>query len=35
MQLQYTVRNTHRAVGTKFSGRIVRQFGMTGLAPAT
>ncbi len=31
MQLQYTVRNTHRAVGTKFSGRIVRQFGMKGL----
>ena len=34
MQLQYTVRNTHRAVGTKFSGRIVRQFGMKGLPPS-
>jgi glutamate synthase (NADPH/NADH) large chain len=32
MQLQYTIRNTHRAVGTKFSSRIVRKFGMTGLA---
>ncbi len=32
MQLQYTVRNTHRAVGTKFSSRIVRRFGMKGLA---
>ncbi len=32
MQLQYTVRNTHRAVGTKLSSRIVRRFGMTGLA---
>src|SRR4029077_15626787 len=33
MQLQYTVRNTHRAIGTKVSSRIVRQFGMTGLQP--
>ena len=33
MQLQYTVRNTHRAVGTRLSSRIVRQFGMSGLAP--
>jgi glutamate synthase (NADPH/NADH) large chain len=33
MQLHYTVSNTHRAVGTKFSGQIVRQFGMKGLAP--
>ncbi len=33
MQLQYTVRNTHRAVGTKISSKIVRRFGMTGLAP--
>ena len=32
MQLQYTVRNTHRAIGTKLSSRIVRRFGMTGLA---
>ncbi len=33
MQLQYTIRNTHRAVGTKFSSRVVRKFGMTGLQP--
>jgi glutamate synthase (NADPH/NADH) large chain len=33
MQLTYTVRNTHRAVGTRLSSAIVRQFGMTGLAP--
>ncbi|MBV8980792.1 MAG: glutamate synthase large subunit, partial [Acidimicrobiia bacterium] len=33
MQLQYTIRNTHRAIGTKLSSRIVRQFGMTGLQP--
>ncbi len=33
LQLQYTVRNTHRAVGTRFSSRIVRKFGMTGLQP--
>ncbi len=32
MQLQYGIRNTHRAIGTKLSSRIVRQFGMTGLA---
>jgi glutamate synthase (NADPH/NADH) large chain len=32
MQLQYSIRNTHRAIGTKFSSYIVRQFGMTGLA---
>ena len=31
MQLQYNIRNTHRAIGTKVSSRIVRQFGMTGL----
>ena len=31
MQLQYNIRNTHRAIGTKFSSRIVRKFGMTGL----
>ena len=33
MQLQYTIRNTHRAIGTKVSSRIVRQFGMAGLQP--
>ena len=33
MQLQYTIRNTHRAIGTKLSSRIVRTFGMTGLQP--
>jgi glutamate synthase (NADPH/NADH) large chain len=33
MQLHYTVSNTHRAVGTKFAGQIVRQYGMKGLAP--
>ena len=33
MQLQYGIRNTHRAIGTKLSSRIVRKFGMTGLAP--
>jgi glutamate synthase (NADPH/NADH) large chain len=33
MQLQYAIRNTHRAIGTKFSSRIVRRFGMTGLQP--
>ncbi len=32
MQLQYTVRNTHRAVGTRFSSQIVRRFGMTDFA---
>ncbi len=31
MQLQYTVRNTHRAIGTRTSAHIVRQFGMKGL----
>ena len=34
MQLQYTVRNTHRAIGTKISSKITRAFGMRGLAPA-
>ncbi|MBV9734440.1 MAG: glutamate synthase large subunit [Acidisphaera sp.] len=33
MQLQYTVRNTDRAIGAKFSSRIVRKFGMQGLQP--
>ncbi|MBR0645759.1 glutamate synthase large subunit [Plastoroseomonas hellenica] len=31
MQLAYNIRNTHRAIGTKVSSKIVRQFGMTGL----
>jgi glutamate synthase (NADPH/NADH) large chain len=26
MQLQYNIRNTHRAIGTKFSSQIVRKF---------
>ncbi|MGH8614447.1 MAG: glutamate synthase large subunit, partial [Gammaproteobacteria bacterium] len=29
----YTVRNTHRAVGTRMSAMITAQFGMTGLKP--
>ncbi|MDW8397611.1 MAG: glutamate synthase large subunit [Acetobacteraceae bacterium] len=33
MQLAYNIRNTHRAIGTKVSSRIVRQFGMSGLQP--
>ena len=33
MQLQYTIRNTHRAIGTKISSKITRKYGMTGLAP--
>ena len=33
MQLQYNIRNTHRAIGTKFSSRITRQFGMAALQP--
>ncbi len=32
MQLSYTIRNTHRAVGTKLSGEITRRFGMAALA---
>jgi len=31
MQLTYTVRNTHRAVGTRFSARITQKFGMSAL----
>ncbi len=31
MQLQYNIQNTQRAIGTKFSSRIVRRFGMNGL----
>ncbi|MDP6814594.1 MAG: glutamate synthase large subunit [Alphaproteobacteria bacterium] len=33
MQLAYNVRNTHRAVGTKLSAHITRQFGMRVLQP--
>jgi glutamate synthase (NADPH/NADH) large chain len=33
MQLQYTIRNTQRAIGTKLSSMITRKFGMTGLQP--
>ncbi|RDD61523.1 glutamate synthase large subunit [Ferruginivarius sediminum] len=33
MQLQYTIRNTQRAIGTKLSSKIVRRFGMAGLKP--
>ncbi|MCS6986223.1 MAG: glutamate synthase large subunit [Sphingomonadaceae bacterium] len=33
LQLTYTVRNTHRAVGTRVSAEITRRFGMRGLAP--
>jgi glutamate synthase (NADPH/NADH) large chain len=33
MQLQYTIRNTQRAIGTKISSRIVRKYGMHGLQP--
>ncbi len=31
MQLTYSVRNTHRAVGTRLSSMITRRFGMKGL----
>jgi glutamate synthase (NADPH/NADH) large chain len=33
MQLNYTVRNTQRAVGARVSSHIVRKYGMDGLAP--
>ncbi len=33
MQLQYNTRNVHRAIGTKFSSKITRRFGMFGLKP--
>ncbi|MDF2096738.1 glutamate synthase large subunit [Aquibaculum arenosum] len=33
MQLQYTIRNTHRAIGTRLSAMITRRFGMQGLQP--
>ncbi|RYY27442.1 MAG: glutamate synthase large subunit [Sphingomonadales bacterium] len=32
MQLTYTVRNTHRAVGTRLSSEVTRKFGMSTLA---
>ncbi len=32
MQLQYNIRNTYRAIGTRTSSAIVRKFGMEGLA---
>ncbi len=32
MQLAYTVRNTHRSVGTRLSSELVRRFGSDGLA---
>ena len=32
MQLTYTVRNTHRAVGTRLSSEVTRTFGMSHLA---
>ncbi len=32
MQLTYTVRNTHRAVGTRFSALVTQKFGMATLA---
>jgi len=32
MQLTYTVRNTHRAVGTRLSSEVTRKYGMTALA---
>ncbi len=33
MQLHYNVQNTHRAIGTAISSRIVRRFGQSSLAP--
>jgi glutamate synthase (NADPH/NADH) large chain len=33
MQLAYNVRNTMRSIGARVSSRIVRKWGMTGLAP--
>lgn len=33
MQLTYAVKNTHRAVGTRFSSHLVRRFGHDGLKP--
>ncbi len=33
MQLAYSIRNTHRAIGTRFSSMLVRKFGPDGLKP--
>jgi glutamate synthase (NADPH/NADH) large chain len=33
MQLQYNIRSTYRTIGAKLSSKIVRRFGMRGLAP--
>lgn len=33
MQLTYSVRNTMRAIGTRFSSEVTRRYGMFGLAP--
>ena len=33
MQLQYNIRNTYRAIGTRLSAHITRRFGMAGLKP--
>ena len=33
MQLQYNVRNTHRAIGTRLAAMITRKYGMAGLQP--
>ncbi|HEX9449185.1 MAG TPA: glutamate synthase large subunit, partial [Dongiaceae bacterium] len=33
MQLQYNIRNTFRAIGTRLSAEITRRFGMTSLKP--
>jgi len=33
MQLQYNIRNTQRAIGTRLSAKITRRFGMAGLKP--
>jgi len=35
MQLQYSIRNTHRAVGTRLSAMITRKYGMAELQPDT
>ncbi len=33
MQLTYSVQNTYRAIGTRFSSELTNKFGMTGLKP--
>ncbi len=33
MQLQYNIRNTYRAIGTRLSAHITKRFGMNGLKP--